>query len=198
MAEVQSRLAVDGLQVGSISEIFTIEDRSGVVITQSPSSGTIVTKGALVDLVVSKGPPPTGAVLVPDFMGLHIEAVEDWAAEAKAKVILREDAKAVGASGTVVRQKPEAGQPLLEPRLVITIVPLLASEQGFRLTYKVPNDIDEADIRIKARSNKGEFNVYKGRHKGGHKIEVPMEIESTTRVRIYIDGSLKQERVIEP
>ncbi|OVE75902.1 hypothetical protein BVX98_06750, partial [bacterium F11] len=198
IAEAQSRLAQDGLQIGSINEQFSADFAKGIVISQEPSSGTIVTHGALIDLAVSKGAAPAGSVIVPNFIEKRIDTVEDWAAQLGIKVKMKEDPKAIGRAGIVVKQRPLPDQPLIDEAFFVTIVPLLASEQGFRFSYKVPRGLGESEIRIQARSNRGEYDVYHGQHHGGYLIEVPMDIDSTTRVRVYIDGDLKHERVIEP
>jgi len=105
----------------------------------------------------------------------------------------------VGAAGTVVKQWPVAGQPLIEGEKVkIITVPLLAAGQGSRLSYEVPKEDGEATVRIMARDSRGESQVYEGHHKGGEKIQVPIGVNSTTRIRIYVNDVLKDERVLEP
>jgi len=199
VVEAQSILALDGLQVGALTEIYSMEFREGVAIEQDPSSSTVVTKGALVDVVVSKGYPPAGAPLLPDFYSQSAELVRDWAEDVGAQVLITEDEKAVGISGTVVRQDPVPGQPLLRGNKVrITIVPLLAASKGSRFKYSVPADRNDVSVKIMARDNRGESQVYKGDHKGGDEIEVPISVNSTTRFRIYLNDTLEEERVIEP
>ena len=62
----------------------------------------------------------------------------------------------------------------------------------------MPNDIEAGTVRIVARDNRGESEIYKGDHDGGQTIEIPMSMTTTTRVRIYVNDILKDERVIEP
>lgn len=198
LAEAQSVLAVDGLQIGSVTEVYSTEFQKSEVVSQSPSSGTVVTRGALVHVEASRGLPPAGAPMVPDFFGQNADAVNEWALGVNAKVRLREDAAAVGVAGTVVRQHPAAGQPLLEGEtLAVTIVPLLAS-QGSRVNYQVPSEMGEVTVRIVARDNRGESEVYRGKHAGGGIVEIPISVSAPTRVRIYVDDILQEERVVEP
>lgn len=199
LAQAQGDLAVDGLQLGAVKEVFSLEVAAQHVVSQNPSSGTIVTRGALIDVEVSKGNPPPGAPIAPDFIGQRIGNARGWAEDVGVKVRMKEDVKAVGVSGTVVKQRPRPGQPLLPGEaLEITVVPLLASSQGFRLSYEVPKGDDEVVVRIVARDNRGESEVYQGIHAGGTTVEIPMEVTSTTRVRVYVDDILKDERVVEP
>jgi len=200
LAEAQSNLGMEGLQVGGVNEIYNDQYDEGVVVGQSPSSGTIVTRGALVDLETSKGPPPQGLPVAPDFAGQTFENVKNWADSNSVKIDLKEDAKAMGAPGTVVQQSPQAGQPILpREKLKITVVPLLSSQQGFRLNYKVPDDFSgSVEVKMVARDNRGESEIYNGEHTAGQTVEIPINVTSTTRVRIYVNGLLKDERVLEP
>jgi eukaryotic-like serine/threonine-protein kinase len=78
----------------------------GVVISQAPQAGAILSRGSTVALSVSGGPPKTG---VPDVVGLR-------AAEAVSKLDaagLKVEQKTVASSkpaGTVVAQRPAAGE----------------------------------------------------------------------------------------
>ncbi len=200
LAEAQSMLGMEGLQVGGVTDVFSEEFEEGYVVSQDPSSGTIVTRGALVDLGVSQGPPPAGMPVAEDFVGRPIEDVKVWAESRGVRLDIKEDAKAVGQSGTVVQQDPIPGQPILpKENFKITIVPLLASGQGFRLTYQLPKDApNPSDVKMVARDSRGESEVYNGKHAPGQVVEIPMNVTSTTRVRIYVNGLLSDEKVLEP
>lgn len=199
LAEAQSALAVDGLQLGSVKEVFSTDVSAGEIVSQSVSSGTVVTRGALVDIQISKGPPLDGAPIVPDFVGQRIGNARDWADGVGVQIQLKEDPKAAGVAGSVVKQIPSSGQ-TIQPGgvLKITVVPLIASDQGFRLSYNIPKEEEFANIRIMARDNRGESEIYRGEHNGGDTIEIPMDVNSTTRVYIYVNEVLKDERVVEP
>ncbi|MBV9079987.1 MAG: PASTA domain-containing protein [Elusimicrobia bacterium] len=199
LAEAQSLLAAEGIQLGAVTEAYSPDQVKGIVLEEHPSSGTIVTKGAMVDLEVSKGPPPSGLPVVPDFTGKSSDEASKWAASANVKANMKEDAQAVGAPGTVVRQEPAAGQPLLEGQdFNLTIVPIVSSGTASRLSFDVPSDVDEATVRVMARDNRGESQVYEGKHKGGSKVELPIAINTTTRFRIYVNDVLQEEKVVEP
>lgn len=199
IAEAQSILASNGIQMGALAELYSVDAAKGAVLRQEPSSGTIVTRGALVDVDISRGLPPVGLPLLPDFIGKSVAEAQEWATGVQAGVKLKEDPKGVGPPGTVIKQDPIPGQPLLEgAELRLTIVPLEAAQKGPRFTYQVPAELNEAQIRIMARDNVGEAQVYEGKHKGGFTIEIPVTLKSTTRFRVYVDDVLKEERVLEP
>ncbi len=198
LAEAQSMLATDGIQMGAVSESYSTDFAKNTVLSQSPSSGTVVTRGAFVDVEVSKGAPPVGLPLVPDFIGKTVEAARDWAGGVNASVKVKEDPNAVGASGSIVKQDPPAGQPLLEDQdILVTVVPMTGGLKS-RFSYQVPADQGEVTVRIMARNNQGETKIYEGKHKGGSVVEVPAYVKTTTRFRIYLNDVLKDEKVMEP
>jgi len=198
IAEAQSVLATDGLQMGAVSESYSTDFAKGTVISQSPSSGTVSTRGALIDVEISKGLPPVGLPLVPDFFGKTPQEAQDWATGVRATVKIKENPKAIGPAGTIVKSDPPAGQPLLEGQeLQLTIVPISAGS-GSRLTFEVPKDSPaDSTVRIMARDNRGESLIYEGKHAGGAVVEIPIGINTTTRFRIYVNDLLTEERVVE-
>lgn len=198
IAEAQSLIQAERLQMGAVQSIYSTDVAEGLVISQNPSSGTVVTRGALIDVEVSKGLPPAGAPMLPDFSGQSVDKVKEWASGVNATVKIMEDPKAMGAAGTVIKQFPTAGQPLMEgTQIRITVVPLNA-QAGDRYRFEVPSDKGTVTVRIIARDNRGESEIYKRTHKGGDTIELPISVSSPTRVRVYVDDALAEEKVIEP
>lgn len=198
LAEAQSLLATDGIQMGAVSELYSIDLAKNMVLSQMPSSGTVVTHGAFVDVEVSKGPPPVGLPILPDFVGKTVEVAREWATGVNAQVKVKEDKAAVGAPGTIVKEDPIPGQPLMEEQdIQVTIVPL-GTAGGKRFSYQVPADQKEVTVRIMARDDKGETKVYEGKHLGGATVEIPVSVKVTTRFRVYLDDVLKEESVMEP
>jgi serine/threonine-protein kinase len=199
LIEAQSVLAAAGLQMGAITEIFSTDTAKGSVLAQNPSSGTVVTRGALIDVDVSKGVAPVGAPLVPNFIGRSVASAEDWAKTSGAELAIKEDRKAVGVPGTVVKQDPAGGQPVLEGESIeLTVVPQNAASPTDRLTYVVPGSGGEVVVRIMARDNRGETQAYEGKHPGGFTLTIPISVKSPTRFRIYVDDLLTEERLVEP
>jgi eukaryotic-like serine/threonine-protein kinase len=198
LAEAQSLLATEGIQLGAVSEAYSTEATKGMVLSQSPSSGTVVTRGAMIDIEVSKGPPPSGLPIAPDLIGKMSDEATQWGTTTNVAVKIKEDRNALGSPGSIVRQTPAAGQPVLEGQdLVVTVVPLTGGTAS-RLSFEVPTDVDEAIVRVVARDNRGESQIYEGKHQPGAKVEVPVAVNSTTRFRIYVNDVLQDERVVEP
>ena len=200
LAEAQSILASNGMQMGAVSETYSTDSPKDTVLDQHPSSGTVATRGALIDVEVSKGAPPAGVPIMPDFTGKTAEEAHQWAAQNAAVIDTKEDPNAVGAAGTVVRQSPKPGQPLLDGQSgQIVIVPATGASSSKRFTYQVPADAgSEVTVRIMARDEHGETKVYEARHPAGARVEIPVAVNATTRLRVYVDDVLKDEKVIEP
>ncbi|HVW80096.1 MAG TPA: Stk1 family PASTA domain-containing Ser/Thr kinase [Mycobacteriales bacterium] len=55
LADAQSTLAAQGLQVGTVSEVYSSAEPKGAVLSQDPPAGILLRKGAPVNLVVSEG-----------------------------------------------------------------------------------------------------------------------------------------------
>ncbi len=198
LAEAQSMLATDGIQMGAVTESYSNDFAKNMVLSQNPSSATVVTRGAFIDVEVSKGPPPVGLPLLPDFSGKTADNAREWASGVNANVKVKEDAKAIGVAGTIVKQDPAAGQPLLEGQdILVIMVPGVPGSKS-RFSFQVPSDVAEAVIRITARNDHGETQIYEGKHKGGALLEVPVSVKVTTRFRVYVDDVLKDEKVVEP
>lgn len=62
------------LRVGRVREDFDDQTPTGLVVSQDPAAGSVVARGAPVDLVVSKGPE---TVTVPELVGLTLEQARD-------------------------------------------------------------------------------------------------------------------------
>jgi beta-lactam-binding protein with PASTA domain len=114
------------LKVGTVSPQSSNNVVAGKVITQDPASGSSVTEGSLVNLVVSSGPE---MVPVPNLDGLTQDAATTAVTEAELTVgTITQQASNTVAAGNVVSQDPASGSPLLPGsavNLVISSGPLV-------------------------------------------------------------------------
>lgn len=198
LVEAQSLIQAERLQLGAVNSLYSVDVNEGSVIGQNPSSGTVVTRGALIDLDVSKGLPPSGALTVPDFRGQSSDKAREWAEGANVQFKVVEDPKAMGLAGAVIRQNPSAGQPLLEGDTLRVTVVSLTAQASERFRYTIPSGKGDAVVKLMARDSRGESEIYKGTHKGGDVVALPIAITSTTRIRVYLDDILVEEKVLEP
>jgi serine/threonine-protein kinase len=102
VAQAKSQLAAIGLTATS-TEAFSSRVAKGVVISQSPSGGTLPPRGQ-VALVVSKGPAP---VPVPNVVNLKLAQARQALQAAGFVVVVRNDIP--GGPGIVLQQSPGAG-----------------------------------------------------------------------------------------
>lgn len=107
LAAAQTEITGAGMTVGAITLRYSDTVLKDIVISQSPTAGTLVTRNTAIDLVVSEGPQP---VSVPDLVGQT---------ETNALVLIsgsgfipgqvsREWSDSIP-SGIVISQSPEAG-----------------------------------------------------------------------------------------
>ncbi|MBB6119326.1 serine/threonine-protein kinase [Nocardiopsis algeriensis] len=82
LAQAESALTSLGLDV-QIAEEASEDVKEGLVISQSPDSGSIVGAGDTVQLTVSTGPPP---VEIPDVVGMSVKDAKEELEEAGFKV----------------------------------------------------------------------------------------------------------------
>ena len=109
-AAAQSAITNANLQIGTVTERFHETVATGNVISQSPTAGTIVSKGGKVSIVVSRGSEPPQDVMAPDVVGLTQSAAE--AALTGADLIVGAVTGAyhtTAAVGEVISQNPVAG-----------------------------------------------------------------------------------------
>ena len=114
------------LKVGTVSPQSSNNVVAGKVISQDPASGSSLTAGSLVNLVVSSGPE---MMLVPNLDGLTQDAATTAVTEAKLKVgTITQQASNTVVAGNVVSQDPADGSSLLPGsavNLVISSGPLV-------------------------------------------------------------------------
>lgn len=122
LTEAQNRLRAAGLSLGAVSQTYSLESGVGIVITQNPSAGGSTRPGTMVDLKVSKGPPPEGVVLMPVFMNRTIEEARVWADSQKISPEVKEELSGVFEPGIVMRQSPAPDTPINEKSLLTFVV----------------------------------------------------------------------------
>ncbi len=107
LAEATLLLEQNKLRLGTVREDFDDQTPRGVVVSQDPAPGSEVTRGAGVNVVVSKGPE---LVTVPGLVGLTLEQARDVLHRVglnleRVGYVARGDL----APGVVVEQSPPAG-----------------------------------------------------------------------------------------
>ncbi|MEX0910185.1 MAG: PASTA domain-containing protein, partial [Candidatus Paceibacterota bacterium] len=132
LAEAEAEVTAAQLMVGTITEVF-ISWPAGTVFGQSPTGGTLVDVGSLVDLHVSKGPE---MVLVPNVVGAPEEEARTTILDSRLTVgNITRQFHPTAEVGAVVNQNPTAGTEV-EVSSAVNLVVSLGPETT---TVSVPN-----------------------------------------------------------
>ena len=147
----ESKLIDVGLKLGVVTEEFSSQP-VGTIIGQDPRAGTKISKGQVVDLVISKGERPR-KVAVPSVVG---------GAESAAKEAIKNRGLHLGsvtkeessqAAGTVVRQSPAAGSEV-EEGATVDLVLAVETEKKASNTKSRTSD-DNADNKAPSKDAAG-------------------------------------------
>lgn len=111
--EAAGRLARQQLELALGGEEDS-EARAGTVVRQMPAAGAIAPQDGVVQVWLSRGPPPT----VPDLLGLTPEEAEQEFGDLQLAVEVRGAEIGSGPAGAILRQSPEAGVPLPPDRRI--------------------------------------------------------------------------------
>jgi beta-lactam-binding protein with PASTA domain len=122
LTEAQNRLRTAGLSLGAVTQVFSLQNDPGQVVGQNPDASVVVRPNAMVDLKVSKGAPPEGVVLMPDFINQPLPIARQWAEERKISPDVKEEMTSAFASGSVIRQTPAPDAAVTEKTLISFVV----------------------------------------------------------------------------
>jgi serine/threonine-protein kinase len=122
LTEAQNRLRAAGLSLGAVTQVFSLQNENGQVVDQTPNAGVVVRPNAMVDLKVSKGAPPEGVVLMPDFINQPLSAARQWSEDRKISPDVKEEMTSAFASGSVIRQTPAPDAAVTEKTSISFVV----------------------------------------------------------------------------
>ena len=155
LSGAETVLTSAGFVMGTVTEAYHASIAAGTVISQNPSAGSFEQPGLAVDLVLSQGPEP---VAVPDVVGMPFENAAAALYSAGLLVgTVTEEFSEDQVPGTVIRQTPASGSPVLpgsEVELVVAKAPIgissieelqkIGNDEAYPLDgyYILENDID--------------------------------------------------------
>lgn len=196
LTEAQNRLRSAGLLLGAMSQAYSTQKETGWVMEQSPAAGAVIKPGSMIDLKVSKGPPPEGTSLMPDFINRPFALARQWAKDAGVEAATAEE-NAPGLPGLVLRQTPPPDTPLAEKAAVSFVVSASTTTSAAEVKtvrYQVPDGADKVSVRIVLRDDDGEKEVFQSAQNAGTLVEVAVAPRGPARARIFLDGVLVEER----
>ncbi len=202
LAEAQNLLRAAGMAPGALTQAYSQSHPDGEVLEQNPAAGIVGGHGQMVDLKISKGPPPEGTLLMPDFMNRPVTLARQWAEDNKVKVQTTQETRGDVMAGLVLRQTPAADAVLGGADAVSFVVSVSTtqaapSKAARWIRYQVPAGGERVKVRIVLRDDKGEQTVFDESQEPGSLVEVPVNPEGVARARVYVAGVLIEERVLE-
>jgi eukaryotic-like serine/threonine-protein kinase len=199
LPEAQNQIQSAGLSIGAVAEAFSLRYEPGWVMEQVPLPGTVLKRGQMVDLKVSKGPPPEDLRLMPDFTNQPVAKAVQWARAEGFRASVSEEAKPDTAGGLVVNQTP-APDAVLQDSVAVKFVATPAGNTTSRtFRYRVPGDSGRVQVRISLRhENEEEERIaFEGEKNGGELVEVPLTNPGRAQARIFVNGVLVDEETVE-
>ena len=194
----QTALQNASLGEGEIERRPSLRFEKDQVMASDPPAAAVVSKNALVNLILSDGPPGSDVLLVPDFIGKTLPEVKSWAASHQIPVSVREEADITKQSGEILMQAPVADSPLhLGDALTVVANTGVISSNGPHVHYEVPQGASDRDIRILVIDGNGEREVFRQAQAPGSKIDFPVNVKGRARARVLVNGILVEEQDLQ-
>jgi serine/threonine-protein kinase len=190
-AEADSKLVAEGLQSNVLRREFNLTVPLGVVISQNPKKGVLVTEGATVDLTVSKG-----KLLVPSVVGQTEEGARNTLKEFELTPGGVTRINSERPAGEVVGQSPVAGTesfPGAPVDLTISSGPSPTGGAGEEIKQRsviiqVPPGDRSMLIEVRVEDARGIRTVSTSRQEPGSTLEVPVQWVGRGTVIVLADG----------
>ena len=154
-SEAEDKLSQVGLKIGVVTEEYSSQPK-GQVIGQDPRAGTKISKGQVVDLVISKG-ERIRKVAVPSVVGGKEEAAAAAIKGRGLHVGSVTQEKSQQASGTVIRQSPSAGSEVEEGSSVDLVIASAGEKSSSKTKEKNSDSKDGRAPNKDADSGKTNF-----------------------------------------
>ena len=187
------------LSLGEVTDSYSLRLDKGLVLSQDPKAESSVEKNALVNVVVSGGPPPEGVILMPEFLRKNIAEANQWASKHGIGISLVNDPSSLFPYGTVLDQQPQADAVLPDAGAKVTLT--ISARPGGRAEgleagfhYQVPQGASESLVRILLVDQHGERELFNGLRAPGSKIDLAVPSLKRGRVKIFLNGILVEER----
>lgn len=198
LRNAQTSLQNAGLSIGEIEHRPSLRFEKDQVMSTDPPSGAVVSKNALVNVVLSDGPPGSDVLLIPDFVGKTLQEVKAWTSSHQVSLTVKEEANINKAEGEILMQTPTGDSPLHpgDP-LVVVANTALTSTTGPHVHYDVPQGTSDKDIRILVMDESGEREVFRKSQSPGSRIDFPVEVKGHARARVLVNGIMVEEQELQ-
>lgn len=190
------------LLVGTVTYRYSLRYTKNRVIEQQPIAESIVDKNSYVDLVVSLGLPPDDIILMPEFINKDVSEVYSWSKKYGLDVEVEYQIVENEPQGKVMRQNPPPDtmvQPGQEIKVVVAnpsnYTQLSTYETNYNFEYELPFVGDKVKtVKIVQVSTEGEVVLYNKPTSPKEKIRLYIPPKEKSKIRIFVDGVLIDER----
>ncbi|WP_295999976.1 Stk1 family PASTA domain-containing Ser/Thr kinase [uncultured Veillonella sp.] len=199
--QARSRLKNLGLVIGKISAGTDDSKEDGVILMQSPSGDSKVTKGATVDVTVNR--VKSKKVELPNLVGMTVKDAKD----ALASLGLNATISGAGDDTAVVtQQSPEAGSSLDANTSVALTAEAkkaapAANTSNSNVTkgtvdITVPSGKANQAVRIVVSDDSGSRTVFDGNAQPGERIVKDVSGTGRVQIQVYLNGALVQDQTL--
>jgi beta-lactam-binding protein with PASTA domain len=201
LRNAQTLLQNSGLSIGEIDRKPSIRFEKDQVMNTDPPPKAVVSKGALVGLVVSDGPPGSDIQLMPDFIGRPVAEAKKWASSRNITVTVREESNLTRSPGEVLQQSPTADSPYREGDTLTIVVNSGSTTElpqgARRILYQLPEGTADRDVRVLVIDEAGEHEVYRKAQAPGSSIDLTYTPKGRARARIFMNGIMVEEQDLQ-
>ena len=209
LSERQARMIMEenGIALGHLTQTYFKDVEKDHIIMQVPSAGTMVMRGASVDLLVSMGPRSV-AYKMPEIAGLSLDNAVLRIEKANLTVgEIRSHFDKHKPRNIIIHQEPLAGYRIREKSpisLVINRHPGKTAEAhlhqpmyGSLLQHRVKNGFLKKRIRVELESAESTADIFDDYIKPGEEIWVLVPRDQDTRASVFEDDKLVKILVYE-
>jgi serine/threonine-protein kinase len=209
LSDQQARMIIEenGFTRGQLSRTYNSMIEKDHVILQVPAAGTMVTRGAGVDILVSLGPRPVRYVM-PDLSGnsfdraaLLIETAQLSVGDVRSSFDRRK------IRNSVIRQEPPAGYSVIANSAVNLVINRPSGSAdgdrlhhplyGSLLQHRIKNGFLKKRVRIELTSAAATSDIFEDYVKPGEEIWVLVPRDHDATVHIFEDEDLVGTRLFE-
>ena len=203
--QARQRLKDVGLVVGKITQQSVEGKKDGVVIAQSPSGDSKVSKGTTIDLVVNKA--KAKKVKVPNLVGMTLKDARDTLSNAHLGV--NQVAGSVEEKAVVIEQSIKAGDEIDEGSTLNLTTEFKEDKKKSEkkeesssnkttgtVDVTVPSGSKNQELKIVVKDDEGSAVIYDDTNKPGDRIVRKVSGVGNVRIEVYLNGALVQETAL--
>ena len=200
--QARQRLKDLGLVVGKITQESVDGKPDGVIIAQTPSGDSKVSKGATIDLVVNKA--KVKKVKVPNVVGMSLKEARD--ALSAVNIAVNQVAGSVEDKSVVTEQSLKAGDEVDEGSSLNLTTEYKDKKKddskpsGNKTTgtvdVTVPPGSKNQELKIIVKDDEGSAVIYDDTNKPGDRIVKKVSGVGNVRIEVYLNGALVQDTAL--